>query len=288
MITHVAAKGEDRGRVVVKLGATGQPSEAAIEAAVRVAQAFQSEIESLFVEDRQLLELASFPFAREISLSGRSSRAICVADIERDMQLASRRLLKHVEAIAQRAEVPMRWRVVRDEPIAALAHACAASGPWNVVALGEPFTTRQARALRELFAQVLDTTGVVVAPPKARRPQGPVVVAVEDLARLGGMLRTAERIASISGSEIRLLLVAPEAETARWMEDQARLLLAGQPGVAVQSVVAIAGDTAAMAENLRRLAGGFVIAPFGGLVVPAEGDLGPLVGLLECPLFLVR
>lgn len=288
MITHVAAKGEDRGRVVVKLGAAGQPSEAAIEAAIRIAQAFQSEIESLFVEDRQLLELASFPFAREISLSGRSSRAISVADIEHDMRLASRRMLKHVEAIAQRAEVPMRWRVVRDEPIAALADACAASGPWNVVALGEPFTARQARALRDLFARVLDTTGVVIAPPKARRAQGPVVVAVEELERLSGMLRTAERIASINGNEIQLLMVASDGGAARWMEDQARLLLGGQPGVGVQSVVVAPGDTMAIAESLRRLAGGFAIVPFGGLVMPAEGDLGPLVSQLECPLFVVR
>jgi hypothetical protein len=31
-----------------------------------------------------------------------------------------------------------------------------------------------------------------------------------------------------------------------------------------------------------------VICQFGGLVVPDEGDLGPLVAALECPLFLVR
>ena len=54
MIAHVAQAGEDRGRVVLHLQ-SGHPSAIALEAAVRIARAFQSEIESLFVEDEQLL-----------------------------------------------------------------------------------------------------------------------------------------------------------------------------------------------------------------------------------------
>ena len=50
MIAHVAEAGEDRGRVVLRLGSSGRLSDIALEAAMRVAQAFQSEIESVFVE----------------------------------------------------------------------------------------------------------------------------------------------------------------------------------------------------------------------------------------------
>ena len=73
MIAHVAEAGEGRGRVVLHL-THAAPSPVAIEAAVRVARAFQSEIESLFVEDAALLDIAAFPFACEISLSGRQRR----------------------------------------------------------------------------------------------------------------------------------------------------------------------------------------------------------------------
>ena len=45
---------------------------------------------------------------------------------------------------------------------------------------------------------------------------------------------------------------------------------------------------AALAEVIRRLNGGFVIGHFGGLLVPADGDLRDLVAALECPLFLMR
>ena len=73
MIAHVAQAGEDRGRVVLQLG-SGHPSAIALEAAVRIARAFQSEIESVFVQDEQLLDCADYGFVREISLTGREQR----------------------------------------------------------------------------------------------------------------------------------------------------------------------------------------------------------------------
>ena len=76
MIAHVAETGEDRGRVVLQLG-SGHPSAIALEAAVRIARAFQSEIESLFVEDEQLFDCAAYGFVREVSLTGRQQPGAC-------------------------------------------------------------------------------------------------------------------------------------------------------------------------------------------------------------------
>ena len=70
MIAHVASSGEDSGRVVLQLGSR-TPSAVALSAAIIIAQAFQSEIESLFVENEQLLDCTSFSFVREVSLTGR-------------------------------------------------------------------------------------------------------------------------------------------------------------------------------------------------------------------------
>ena len=75
MIAHVAETGENRGRVVLQLG-SAHPSVIALEAAVRIARAFQSEIESVFVEDEQLFDCAAYGFVREVSLSGRQSRTV--------------------------------------------------------------------------------------------------------------------------------------------------------------------------------------------------------------------
>jgi hypothetical protein len=286
MIAHVAAAGEDKGRVVLRLGAGVPASDIALEAAVAVARAFQSEIESLFVEDRQLFELASYPFAREISFSGRSSRALSVGEIEREVRLLAAGLQRKVNAIARRAEVRVRARSIRDEPVQALAQVCAQCGPWNVVALAEPLTAEHASALGELFARVADATGVIVVGAKTRRTSGPVVVIVEELDRLPPMLRAADRLAAALGSDVRLVLAGADREHLAWLEGQARLFLVGRAGAKVEAAELAHAER--LLERLRRLSGGFAIAQFGGLVASAQGDLRPLLAALECPLFLVR
>ena len=287
MIAHVAEAGEGRGRVVLQL-CSANPSALAIEAAIRVAQAFQSEIESLFVEDQQLIELASFPFAREISRTGGRSRAISSSDIELEFKLAFAALQRRIEAMARAAEVPVHQRVVRGEPVKALVEACAECGPWNVVALAEPFGSHAGHLLRQLLETVSDTTGLVVVGPMAQRTTGPVIAAVEDVDRLSCMLRAGERLVTVAGSDVVVLLIAEDEERLHWMEGQARLLLGERRNVRVALAEVARGASEVVAEALRRQKGGFVISQFGGLVVPGEGGLKPLAAALECPLFLVR
>ncbi len=287
MIAHVAEAAEARGRVVLQLSTTN-PNFLAIEAAVRVAQAFQSGIETLFVEDMNLFDLANFSFAREISLTGRKSRSISSEEIEQQFRLAFASLQRRIEAMARAVEVPVHQRVVRDDPIAALASTCAECGPWNVVALAEPFGTLSSESLRHIFEAVRDATGIVLVGPKARRTTGPVIVAVEDLERLPSMIRAGERLAAVTGGPLVILPIADDEERLHWMEGEVRLLLGDRRDAQITVSGSAQGAAEVVAEVLRRLQGGFVIGQFGGLVVPWDGDLRALAAALECPLLLVR
>jgi hypothetical protein len=62
------------------------------------------------------------------------------------------------------------------------------------------------------------------------------------------------------------------------------------PEVAARIMVANAthGTAIELAEIVRRLHGGFLLAQMGGILVPADGSLEHLAGALESPLFLVR
>jgi hypothetical protein len=287
MIAHVARLGEDRGRVVLQLG-SAHPSTVALQAAVRVARAFESEIESLFVEDAQLFDCAAYVFAREVSLTGHQRRVMSAAGVTRDLRLAAQAARRQLETLARRAEVPLRSRVVRDEPLRALAIACAESGPWNVVALAEPFTGGNCQPLKQLLVEITGMTGLVMVGPRSRHISGPIVVAVEDTERLPAMLRTGERIAAIDGGQIVLLLIAADKERLERMDGEARLVVGARDDVLIEQAAVARGEAAVVAEALRRLRGGFVICQFGGLVVPDEGNLKPLASVLECPLFLIR
>ncbi len=288
MIAHVAEAGEQKGRVVLQLSGT-TPSPVALEAALRIARAFQSEIESLFVEDQQLFDLASLPFAREISLTGRRRETMSPEAMARQMRTLASSLHREIGRLARLADVPVRATIVRDEPVSAVARACAACGPWNVVALAEPLTRANAALLKQLFAAVADTTGIVIVGPKARRTKGTVIVAVEELGHLEPMIRAAERLVAEDGHDgILAMLVAESEAEAHQLEGQARLILPAEATVTLMCVSPRHGSPEEIVEGLRRVHAGFILAQYGGFLVPADSDLRHLTNVLECPLFLVR
>ena len=287
MIAHVAAAGEGRGRVVLWLGSS-QASPSAIEAAMVLAQAYQSEVESLFVEDRQLFDLAEFPFARVLDTDGENWQPLPRENLEREMHFLGAALQRQVADAARRAAIPFSARVVRDDPLRAVANACAENGPWNVVAIAEPFGAGDEKRLAEVFASVLDTTGVVIAGPLARRTQGPVIAAVEQFERLGPMLKAAERLAGVTGGDVKLMLIGSRPDEIAWLEGEVRLLFGEGGGPEIETVLAATADVVPVAEAVRRHKGAFLLAQYGGQVVSAETSLRPLASALECPLLLVR
>jgi hypothetical protein len=157
-----------------------------------------------------------------------------------------------------------------------------------VVALAEPFSAGNCSSLRQLLLEVPGTTGLIMVGPKSRPVRGPTIVAVEDMERLPAMLRAASRLAAVDGTEIVLLLIAPDEERLARMDGEARLVVEAREDVRIEQAAVARGESAVIAEALRRLKGGFVICQFGGLIVPEEGDLKALASVLECPLFLVR
>jgi hypothetical protein len=209
-------------------------------------------------------------------------------DLEREIRFVGAALQRQVADAARRASIVCRSRVVRDDPLNAVAKACAENGPWNVVAIAEPIGAGDEKRLAQVFASVLDTTGVVVAGPLARRTRGPVVVALEQFERVGPMLRAAERLAGVTGGSVRLMLVGDRRDELAWLEGEVRLLFGDNKGPALETVLTARGDVVPLAEAVRRHKGGFVLAQYGGHLVSQETGLRPLAAALECPLLLVR
>ena len=287
MIMHVARAGEQRGRVVLQLR-TANPSRYALEAAVRVARAFESELESLFIQDEGVINLACFPFAREISASGLRTRTLSLDEVEKDMRLSALALSRRLEDLARRAEVPLICRVVRDEPVHALAVACAEHGPWNVVALGDTALPTRGEVIAEMFETIAGTTGLILVGPMAKRSSGPIVAAVESDEALPVLLKVAQRLSSSNDLEVVIVPIGNAPDILSQLDEAARLAMADSPHTRIVTAEATHGAPEAVAETLRRLAAGLVIGEFGGILVPDRGDLRHLSRTLECPLFLMR
>jgi hypothetical protein len=84
------------------------------------------------------------------------------------------------------------------------------------------------------------------------------------------------------------MLIGDRPDELAWLEGEVRLLLGGNDGPTLETVLAAHGDVVPVAEAVRRHKGGFLLAQYGGQVVSEETSLRPLASALECPLLLVR
>lgn len=293
MITQATSAGNTKARVVLQLGC-GRPSAAALDAAFRFARAFGSEVESIFVEDRKLIDSAVFPFANEVSFSGRQRRPVEPRSMQRDLKLSAAAAQRHIEKLAQRAKVKMRFDIVRDDPVHAVAAACLSGSHRHMVTLAEPMRAENFDLIERFFAAIPGSADLVVVGAKARVRRGPTVVVTEEIEHLPAMLQTAERL-SVPGEEVILLLLGETEEHLTQLEEGLRLALGGE---LAKLRLAIAekthGEPQVAAETLRRLRGGLVIGRHGSrFMAPLEGRPGRsglrvLTGSLECPLVLVN
>lgn len=292
-LIHVAAAAENRGRVVLA-ARTGAPHRIAISAAAAVANAFESWLECLIIEDPRVSALTAHSFAREVALSGRRIAplsSVTIADHQNAESVRARRVLL---AAAEKLSVRMEIKVVGETISDALAAGCLECGPWNMIALAEPVQTADGPWLHRLLDEVVGATGLVFVGPKAAASAGPVVVVVEDIERLPQMLRAAERLA-MAGQHKRIVLLLACAKPERTFDLEGIVRLAlPESGVPERVRVDIVGDAvpygtvAETAEALRVISGGFVVARNGGLTVPADGNISALMLALKCPVLLVR
>lgn len=288
-VVHVAADGENRGRVVLRVH-SGRPHPLAVDVAIRIAQAYHARLESLFVEEPQLVDGASHPFVREVLLSGRTTQSFDVRNVEAILGYEARRARKFIEARAQAASVPFALRVTRDESLRALSVACAEDGPWNVIVLADAFSPMGQQALAQMLDLISGATAVVAVGPRAARAVGPIVVVVETADRLESMLRLAERLAGEEPhrSPVRILLVTETVAMCGELEAHVRLALAGHGETLQMLSVPTLGAPDVAIEAVRRSGAGLVIAQAGGLLVGADDRMRTLAQCLECPIVLVR
>lgn len=294
-LIHVAASGEGRGRVLLA-ARTGMPHPAAIDAAMVIARGFDAALEALLIECADVRALTDHGFARAVSHGGRIA-PLSLAEISGGQSSETQAAQTILEAAARRAGATITVTPTRDQYERALADACTAEGPWNIVCLAEPVGPRDGAWLAEVLESTSGATGLcVVGANGTAASEGDVVVVVETIDRFSQMLRAAERLAGAcvaSPRTIRLLLAGATPAETEEMDGFIRLALpqgddAGRARVVLSDARVAHGTHAELAEALRRLEPRFVIARMRGLAAPAEGSMGDLLGVLRAPLLLVR
>lgn len=297
MIAHIASAGETRGRVLLRV--LRDPTEGAVAAALRLARAYDAEIETLVIEDEAVFALCDHPFAREISPTGRRSRQLTAAEVARDYEGLRRRAAQLVETLAAKTvgpeterELPITTRSLRGPPGQMLQVACTENGPWNVVVLGEPADLMTCRELEDLNQSIRDITGIVATGRGRVRSRGATVAVVEDRQQLYSMAQLARRLTEGASEPVIVLPVAEDDDEARRLDGELRLALADMPETTDQIVLGHVEVTHAepspLAARLVRLQPSFVIMAASGIIARSAGALSQFIGAVHCPVLLAR
>jgi len=269
--------------VVLQLRAAGT-SPVVLQAALRVAAALQSDFESIFIEDDELLSLAALPFAREITMSGRRLRPLTAEAIEREMRAASSAVRREIEALARTLDVKTQFSVVRDQLDLALRQVGERAG---VLVIGEPVSSSAGRReLRALASCMAGVSACLMAGGRVRQATGSVVALVDDPARFDEIVSMAARFAGTAAGELAVLGMEDALGGPEELGKRLAGIVGGERRVRIETLRT--DEPGYVAYSVRRLGGGLLVAGYGGRMIAGDAAVVSIATRLECPLLLLR
>jgi nucleotide-binding universal stress UspA family protein len=139
-------------RIVVALDASPQ-SFAALKAAVELAALLEADVEGLFIEDINLLNLCSFPFSREVGSYTAQMRPLENANLERQLRTLAWSIQERMKRVA--AQTPVRWsfRVRRGPVVSELLEAARNAALISLGRAGQVRRTTLGSTARSLLSQ---------------------------------------------------------------------------------------------------------------------------------------
>ncbi len=285
MTAHVAEASEGSGRVLLWLDPNILTAPQAIEASVRLAAAYRSELETVDVAPPHIAFADGVPIRRVGARMSPAAAAALDEDTARS-RLATRQR-RAVDELAFEFDVPVVHTNAAGDAIDRLAEMCTARGPWNVVALSRTPSASIATLIADVFANVSGATGVLVGSRRQSAWSGRVAVVAEDGERLPSMLRAAERIAGKSGST-HLIVAAPTQSAFDDLESQARLLPEGGGRLKFAPSRPTFGLDGALDDALITTKPDLAIARFGGTLLSDGASLSRALALTGAAFLLVR
>ncbi len=276
-------------KIVLRLRSAA-PSRLALEAAVNAARALDKRLSGVFLESSELMSVAALSCVREVTLTGRPGGELTRERLEHDLRLATASVHRELRELARQAGIELDFAIVAGDADEAI------SGPFEagtLIASGEPLSATEAARLSHILNEVDEVAGVLITGPRAQRSRGPIVVAVEEAARILPLLGYAERLRLDHHPGIVLLLVADTREHIEALHSGAeRLLHPALPVTFAHALISRAtagrGSAGILAEAVIRFGSGFAIAHLGRLIRAREQELKTLARTLECPLLLLK
>jgi len=216
-IDPMSAETPSLRRILVALDASPH-SRAALDAAVRLAAAFEAEVEGLFVKDETLLRASQLPFAEEVRAYTAPPRRLSDDRMQRQLRHQAEYAEHALRQAAEQGDVPHAFHTEQGDVTRELLRA---ADEVDLLVLGKTSTESSRRRLgstcRTLLADASSPVLVLRRPVPAQKP---LLLYYDGSASAAAALNLAIRLARQGGVALDVLLPAhDEAETDRLGEE---------------------------------------------------------------------
>jgi nucleotide-binding universal stress UspA family protein len=271
-------------RILVALD-TSASARAALQAAVSLAAQLRAELLGLFVEDANLLRLASLPFAREAHAGPTAERALDEPAMARGLRAEAEQLRRSLASEAERLRLRWSFQVARGSVSRELL---SAAEQVDLIVMGT--RGRSPRTGPELGstarAAVRAAPRSVALLQQGERVGRPVVVVYDGSATADRALELGVALARTDDQQLEVLVQEPDARAAeaRRQALEARLL---QRGLAAHARTLVTAGSEGLTRAARAAGGRILVLPADHPLCDEQG-IAALLARTGCPVVIAR
>jgi len=275
-------QGKPIRRILVALDASPH-SLAALQVAVDLAAQLGAEVEGLFVEDINLLNLSDLPMARELVVYATHPRRLDRIRMAEQLQLQARMARKALEQLADKAQVPWSFRVARGVIVAELL---AAAEEMDLILLGRTGWSNR-RRLGSTALAVAAQAGLHTLIIRRGAHLGlPVGVVYDGSIHAQKALNMAVDLLRYQEGYLIIIIKAADFETAHQLQVQISAWIR-QRNLHAHFRWLVGEDLTGLDSIIQEEGCGILVLPAEAEAL--QGDrLQPVLDQLQCPLFLVH
>ncbi len=258
----------------------------AMAAAVALGARFRAEIEGLFVEDLDLVDVAGHEFVREVQTISGVARTFDQADVESQLKAEAARTRRALIDFASRERVQTNFRVVRGRVASEVITAASGGDLLVLGAFGRPASLSKRPGSTALAAAERAPRSVLLMHPGATIEGRPLVICDDVSERTDRALQVALKLAEAPGNKATLLVVGPAGTTM----DQLKVRvaeLAGSDRVNAEWIHVTELDLDDVGQQLERTGSDLLIVNADSPSLAGVAG-APLLEKLRCSVLLVR
>jgi nucleotide-binding universal stress UspA family protein len=257
-------------------------SMAALEAAADLVAGLEAELEGLYVEDKDLLELSALPVASECPYPYDTSVTLDQTRIERELRAQAEQARRGFVRICRSRSIAHTFRTLRGEVVTELLEAAEGADLLSLGRISRPLI-RQPQLGSTARAVVAYARRPVLLMQRGVRVKEPVVVVHHGADEARKAILTASRLARRTAGYLTVLTLAQDAAAAQRLRAQAAAWLrGGRLFIRHQQVPDLDPETLAQTAQGQRC--GILVVCLTALPVEA---LHTLLEATECPTLLV-